>query len=126
MCTQELLWCSCGHGEFLPPQRCYTALSTGVCWTVVHGNSEVVMPFACAYCAAGLNEARCLGPVWPVPGPVVGGKGDGVGEGEGEGEGGCGGLGPEGMEREGAVEPLDWNELLKTDFDVSQDLWECS
>lgn len=55
MCTQELIWCSCGHGELLPINTCSRADLTGVCWTVVHGNHRLVVPMSCSYCKAGLH-----------------------------------------------------------------------
>ncbi|TKA83175.1 hypothetical protein B0A55_00711 [Friedmanniomyces simplex] len=40
MCTQKLIWCSCGHGEFLPIEKCSRAVKLGYCWTVIWGDSE--------------------------------------------------------------------------------------
>ncbi|KAF2164896.1 hypothetical protein M409DRAFT_56253 [Zasmidium cellare ATCC 36951] len=61
MCTQELIWCSCGHGEFLEIKKCRTGHLTGRCWTVVHGNHHLVVPAACSYCQSGLNKKKPLG-----------------------------------------------------------------
>lgn len=61
MCTQELIWCSCSHGELLPIKTCPRAQRTGACWTVVHGDQKVVVDSVCTYCVLGLNEVRQLG-----------------------------------------------------------------
>lgn len=56
MCTQEIVWCSCGHGELLPIVRCQNAESTGKCWTVVHGDHRIVLQMKCSYCVSGCVE----------------------------------------------------------------------
>ncbi|KAK4494144.1 hypothetical protein PRZ48_014442 [Zasmidium cellare] len=61
MCTQELIWCSCGHGEFLEIKKCRNGHLTGRCWTVVHGNHHLVVPAECSYCRNGLNRRKPLG-----------------------------------------------------------------
>lgn len=61
MCTQQLIWCCCGHGEFLPIEKCARAAKLGYCWTVVWGDHKVVIPSRCSYCKAGLNEKCPLG-----------------------------------------------------------------
>lgn len=50
MCTQEIVWCSCGHGELLPIVRCPHAQAVGKCWIVVHGDHRVVLQMKCSYC----------------------------------------------------------------------------
>lgn len=54
MCTQEVIWCACGHGEFLPIVKCQQAERTGICYTVLHGNHNIVVPVACSGCSSGL------------------------------------------------------------------------
>ncbi|RMZ09151.1 hypothetical protein D0862_03708 [Hortaea werneckii] len=61
MCTQQLIWCCCGHGEFLPIEKCARAAKLGYCWTVVWGDHNVVIPSQCSYCKAGLNWKCPLG-----------------------------------------------------------------
>ena len=56
MCTQEIIWCSCGHGELLPVVKCAHAEAVGMCWTVVHGDHRVVLQMKCSYCLSGLAE----------------------------------------------------------------------
>lgn len=60
MCTQEIVWCSCGHGEFLPIVKCPQAEVMGVCFTVVHGDHRVVLPMDCSYCISGQSERAAL------------------------------------------------------------------
>ncbi|KAK4617714.1 hypothetical protein CLAFUW4_12146 [Fulvia fulva] len=60
MCTQELIWCSCGHGEFLPINLCTQGQRLGTCWTIVHGDHNIVLASRCSYCQAGLNRRRPL------------------------------------------------------------------
>ena len=60
MCTQEIVWCSCGHGELLPIVKCAKAEATGVCYTVVHGDHRVVLHMECSYCLSGLSERAAL------------------------------------------------------------------
>jgi len=55
MCTQELIWCSCGHGELLPIVKCSTAEKTGACWTVIHGDHRLVVEMRCSYCGSGIK-----------------------------------------------------------------------
>ena len=55
MCTQELIWCSCGHGELLPIFKCSTAEKTGVCWTVIHGDHRLVVEMRCSFCISGMK-----------------------------------------------------------------------
>lgn len=55
MCTQEIVWCSCGHGELLPIVRCSHAQTLGKCWIVVHGDHRVLVQMKCSYC---LNTPR--------------------------------------------------------------------
>lgn len=66
MCTQQLIWCSCGHGEFLPIEKCQRATALGYCWTVVWGDHDVVIELPCSYCKAGLNRRKPLGKVRPA------------------------------------------------------------
>ncbi|KAK3115573.1 hypothetical protein LTR53_004933 [Teratosphaeriaceae sp. CCFEE 6253] len=91
MCTQQLIWCSCGHGEFLPIEKCAQAVARGYCWTVVWGDGVEAAPIAlpCSYCKEGWMGRRALGSAVPsaavaktaVPG--VGGRtvgdSDGIG-----------------------------------------------
>ena len=60
MCTQEIVWCSCGHGEFLPIVKCPQAEAVGVCFTVVHGDHRVVLPMDCSYCISGQSGRAAL------------------------------------------------------------------
>lgn len=60
MCTQELIWCSCGHGEFLPIVKCVSADILGTCWTVVYGDRDVVLDMKCSYCTMGFNDRVAL------------------------------------------------------------------
>lgn len=60
MCTQEIVWCSCGHGEFLPITKCTRAETNGECFTVVHGDHRVVVQMKCSYCNSGLFEKPAL------------------------------------------------------------------
>lgn len=53
MCTQEIIWCSCGHGELLPIDMCAHAEAAGKCWTVVHGDHRIVLQMKCSYCLFG-------------------------------------------------------------------------
>jgi hypothetical protein len=64
MCTQELVWCFCGHGELLPIVKCPNADLNGSCWTVVHGNHDFVVDLKCSYCKSGLpgNLAAAVRP----------------------------------------------------------------
>ncbi len=61
MCMQEIIWCSCGHGEFLPIERCPTGKNNRECFTVVHGNHNIVVELPCSYCQAGWNRKTPLG-----------------------------------------------------------------
>lgn len=61
MCTQEIVWCSCGHGELLPIVKCDRADVTGVCFTVVHGDHRIVVHMQCSYCLTGPSERTTLG-----------------------------------------------------------------
>jgi hypothetical protein len=56
MCTQEIIWCSCGHGELLPIVMCAHAEAEGKCWTVVHGDHRIVLQMECSYCLSGLAD----------------------------------------------------------------------
>ena len=56
MCTQELVWCNCGHGESLPIEKCSHAAKLGTCWVVVHGNHCIILEISCSYCKTGLNK----------------------------------------------------------------------
>ena len=56
MCTQEIIWCSCGHGELLPIVMCAHAEAAGKCWTVVHGDHRIVLQMKCSYCLSGLAD----------------------------------------------------------------------
>jgi hypothetical protein len=56
MCTQELIWCCCGHGELLPIVMCAHAETVGTCWTVVHGDHRIVLQMKCSYCLSGLAD----------------------------------------------------------------------
>jgi hypothetical protein len=56
MCTQEIIWCSCGHGELLPIVMCAHAEAVGKCWTVVHGDHRIVLQMECSYCLSGLAD----------------------------------------------------------------------
>lgn len=56
MCTQEIIWCSCGHGELLPIVMCAHAEAAGQCWTVVHGDHRIVLQMKCSYCLSGLAD----------------------------------------------------------------------
>jgi hypothetical protein len=62
MCTQEIIWCSCGHGELLPIVMCAHAEAVGKCWTVVHGDHRIVLQMECSYCLSGLaNDCKSSG-----------------------------------------------------------------
>ncbi|KAK0266186.1 hypothetical protein LTR48_002756 [Friedmanniomyces endolithicus] len=65
MCIQKLIWCACGHGEFLPIEKCARATRLGYCWTVIWGDHEVAIALPCSYCKAGLNRRRPLGSAKP-------------------------------------------------------------
>jgi hypothetical protein len=67
MCTQELMWCSCGHGEFFPIVRCPRATLLGACYIIVHGSQHPTRPRMpqCSYCAKGLNERHPLASARP-------------------------------------------------------------
>jgi len=56
MCTQEIIWCSCGHGELLPIIVCAHAEAVGTCWTVVHGDHRIVLQMKCSYCLSGVAD----------------------------------------------------------------------
>ena len=60
MCTQRVIWCACGHGEFLQPNRCPLGARVGNCWLVLHGDHRIVVDMECSYCKAGLNTKRPL------------------------------------------------------------------
>jgi len=60
MCTQELYWCRCGHGEFFPIVKCASADILGTCWIVVHGDKNTVLDCPCTYCAFGMNDCVAL------------------------------------------------------------------
>lgn len=60
MCTQELIWCSCGHGEFLPIVKCESAEILGTCWTVVYGDRDIVLEMKCSYCTKGFMDRVAL------------------------------------------------------------------
>ena len=60
MCTQRVIWCGCGHGEFLQPKRCPVGARHGNCWLVLHGDHRVVVDMKCSYCKAGLNVMKPL------------------------------------------------------------------
>lgn len=77
MCAQQLIWCICGHGEFLPIEKCPRAIQVGYCWTVVWGDEEVVIPDMCSYCKAGYNDVRRLGSARP-PGKLKESAGEGL------------------------------------------------
>jgi len=53
---QEIIWCSCGHGELLPIVMCAHAEAAGKCWTVVHGDHRIVLQMKCSYCLSGLAD----------------------------------------------------------------------
>ncbi|RMY95275.1 hypothetical protein D0861_00775 [Hortaea werneckii] len=132
MCTQQLIWCCCGHGEFLPIEKCARAAKLGYCWTVVWGDHKVVIPSRCSYCKAGLNEKCTLGSALtperrtlnnPKPSTPVCGQGvaDGLETFQM----------PENFAFENAsngltTSPREVEDILNTefkDFDLSQDLW---
>lgn len=60
MCTQQIIWCNCGHGELLPIERCPKAIRDGWCYTILHGNHDIVVPDLCSYCKDGLNGLKPL------------------------------------------------------------------
>lgn len=66
MCTQQLIWCSCGHGEFLPIEKCPNAEATGTCWIAIHGDHNVVVPMSCSYCNLGFSKECALGSAKPA------------------------------------------------------------
>lgn len=67
MCTQELIWCSCGHGELLPIRPCPRGRMLSYCYTIVHGSHKLVVPGICSYCKSGLNQRRQLPTARPPP-----------------------------------------------------------
>lgn len=60
MCTQRVIWCGCGHGEFLLPKQCPLGVKFGNCWLVLHGDHRIVVEMDCSYCKAGLNRMKPL------------------------------------------------------------------
>jgi hypothetical protein len=56
MCTQEIIWCKCGHGEFLPVTKCSIGKQFDDCWLVLHGDHRIVVEMDCSYCKAGLDK----------------------------------------------------------------------
>ncbi|KXT11988.1 hypothetical protein AC579_4631 [Pseudocercospora musae] len=67
MCTQELIWCSCGHGEFLPIRACPRGRMLSYCYTIVHGSHKLIVPGECSYCKSGLNRRKQLPAARPPP-----------------------------------------------------------
>ena len=65
MCTQQLIWCACGHGEILPIQKCMRAQLLGTCFVIIHGDHHIVLPNTCSYCKAGLQRTKPLGSARP-------------------------------------------------------------
>ncbi|KAM0717442.1 hypothetical protein Q7P37_007294 [Cladosporium fusiforme] len=61
MCTQEIIWCSCGHGELLPIVKCLHTEVLDTCWTVVHGDHRIVVEMQCSFCRSGLTSSERLG-----------------------------------------------------------------
>lgn len=141
MCTQEIIWCACAHGELLPIVKCAHAELLGTCWTVVHGDHRVVVQMRCSYClslgAGGLSAGfgACEG------GNGLGGKARPEGELAGRIEGLTkegverGGVGGEredagevwvGEDAEGQV-PAELRDVVNTDwegFTLDPELWQ--
>jgi hypothetical protein len=119
MCTQEIVWCSCGHGEFLPIIKCPQAEAVGVCFTVVHGDHRVVLPMECSYCISGQSEEVSLNANARPQGELAAmierknEMGDGVEDGAAANTVGDGSL-----EGEGLV-GADWS-----GFDLDPELWQ--
>ncbi|EME40688.1 hypothetical protein DOTSEDRAFT_136331 [Dothistroma septosporum NZE10] len=137
MCTQELIWCSCGHGEFLPIELCTTGQLIGTCWTIVHGDHNIVLQSRCSYCQAGLNRKGMLGSARPTDGIAerveAGGR---IGEGGMNGkeidefDGELGKLLEEvetKTKEERSFEKFSFDDVMSTDwekgFDLSDELW---
>lgn len=70
MCKQELIWCSCGHGEFLPIQACSNTIFPGTCWVVVYGNHNVTIDIPCSHCS--LRRQPSLPSPWPPANTAAG------------------------------------------------------
>jgi len=122
MCTQEIVWCSCGHGEFLPIIKCAQAEAVGVCFTVVHGDHRVVLPMECSYCISGQSEEASLNANARPQGELaamiegkngMGTLGDGVEDGAAANTNGDGPLEAEGLAS------ADWS-----GFDLDPELWQ--
>lgn len=119
MCTQEIIWCSCGHGEFLPIIKCAQAEAVGVCFTVVHGDHRIVLPMKCSYCISGQSEIAALNTNARPEGELAAmierknGMGDGVEDGVAANTNGHGAL------EVGDVVKTDWEE-----FDLDPELWQ--
>lgn len=62
---QEVVWCSCGHGEFLPIVKCQQGEKTGDCWLVLHGDHRIVVPESCIYCLLHYNQTKLRLPAKP-------------------------------------------------------------
>ncbi|KAF2723786.1 hypothetical protein K431DRAFT_218851 [Polychaeton citri CBS 116435] len=73
MCVQQIIWCACGHGEFLPVQPCPESAAIGNCWVVLYGDHRVVVDMACSYCQRGLQHVKPLGSAKPTTGGVIDG-----------------------------------------------------
>lgn len=58
MCTQEVIWCACGHGEFLPIVKCQQAELTGVCFIMLYGDHRIVVPVVCSWCRLNPHARR--------------------------------------------------------------------
>jgi len=121
MCTQQLIWCNCGHGEFLPIEKCTRATTTGYCWTIVWGDHSIIVPGSCSYCKQGLNKERPLGSALPreQQGAVDVDQRKTTEESVVDGFlGGTGLLTP----------PLELDDVINTDFtsdfDLSRDFWQ--
>ncbi|RMY34918.1 hypothetical protein D0865_14046 [Hortaea werneckii] len=91
MCTQQLIWCCCGHGEFLPIEKCARAAKLGYCWTVVWGDHDVVIPLQCSALTqeqrrpdhAEPNKQTSTTLAQPLVGNAIGASGGGQGVADG-------------------------------------------
>lgn len=124
MCTQEIIWCSCGHGEFLPIIKCPQAESTGACYTVVHGDHRVVLPMKCSYCISGLFDGAALGTKARPEGELAA-----VIERKSEGQvgGDAGALEDAAVANSAGDLPLELGDVVNTDwsdFNIDPELWQ--
>jgi hypothetical protein len=122
MCTQEIVWCSCGHGELLPIIKCSQAEAMGFCFTVIHGDHRVVLQMKCSYCIAGLSKGAPLGTKARPEGELAA-----MIERESEGHGLAAGLEDTTEANPAAEVPWGLDEMGNVDwakFDLDPELWQ--